>query len=250
MENITDFVKNFQYNTIYSILIPLLYTLGLGGIFGSIVYLIWYYLVEYLKKQLISTISIESSEPMFEWVMSYLSEKGLIGKSMNNLKLSISDEKKEWWMPDQELEKSKIKFTPGSGYHSFIYEGVRVFVSHVEGNPMTVGFERRPMKPQTIFLYAYGTRKIKILKKICEESYQHIINKDRENVNIYSKHEWWSSWTKIQSKPPRKIETVVLDSTISEEIKKDIEIFMESEKWYRKTGVPYRRGYLLHGPPG
>src|SRR5215213_8482174 len=26
--------------------------------------------------------------------------------------------------------------------------------------------------------------------------------------------------------------------------------FMNSQDWYRQIGVPYRRGYLLHGPPG
>merc|ERR1712166_275647 len=26
--------------------------------------------------------------------------------------------------------------------------------------------------------------------------------------------------------------------------------FLESSQWYGDRGIPYRRGYLLHGPPG
>lgn len=30
----------------------------------------------------------------------------------------------------------------------------------------------------------------------------------------------------------------------------DILTFKESQEWYNDRGIPYRRGYLLHGPPG
>jgi ATP-dependent 26S proteasome regulatory subunit len=30
----------------------------------------------------------------------------------------------------------------------------------------------------------------------------------------------------------------------------DVQDFTESTSWYRERGVPYRRGYLLYGPPG
>jgi chaperone BCS1 len=43
-----------------------------------------------------------------------------------------------------------------------------------------------------------------------------------------------------------------LDKDISTRIRQEIESFLsvESADWYRKKGIPYRRGYLLHGPPG
>lgn len=30
----------------------------------------------------------------------------------------------------------------------------------------------------------------------------------------------------------------------------DIQTFLSKHAWYEKRGIPYRRGYLLHGPPG
>lgn len=48
----------------------------------------------------------------------------------------------------------------------------------------------------------------------------------------------------------REFETVILDDNIAENILADVNEFLNSRQWYSKRGVPYRRGYLLHGPPG
>lgn len=46
------------------------------------------------------------------------------------------------------------------------------------------------------------------------------------------------------------MESVVLDADLKEMIVNDIKKFFASYQWYQDKGVPYRRGYLLHGPPG
>jgi SpoVK/Ycf46/Vps4 family AAA+-type ATPase len=43
---------------------------------------------------------------------------------------------------------------------------------------------------------------------------------------------------------------LVLDPTIVSLLKDDFESFFEREGWFRKMRLPFRRGYLLHGPPG
>ena len=35
-----------------------------------------------------------------------------------------------------------------------------------------------------------------------------------------------------------------------EQVCKDAREFLSSESWYSERGIPYRRGYLLHGIPG
>jgi PREDICTED: similar to ENSANGP00000013378 len=52
---------------------------------------------------------------------------------------------------------------------------------------------------------------------------------------------------------PRKrkhLSSVILDGNISETILKDVREFIDSSSWYEERGIPYRRGYLLYGPPG
>ena len=48
----------------------------------------------------------------------------------------------------------------------------------------------------------------------------------------------------------REFDSVILDNQIAENILNDVDEFLSSRDWYSKRGVPYRRGYLLHGPPG
>ena len=43
---------------------------------------------------------------------------------------------------------------------------------------------------------------------------------------------------------------LVLDSHVRSMLKDDFESFFEREAWFRENKLPFRRGYLLHGPPG
>jgi len=45
-------------------------------------------------------------------------------------------------------------------------------------------------------------------------------------------------------------ESLVLDSSVRELVQKDFECFLSREKWFRKSHLPFRRGYLFYGPPG
>lgn len=69
-------------------------------------------------------------------------------------------------------------------------------------------------------------------------------------IGIYEQHRWGIGWTKVQSKKPRALESVVLDDNLKDLIIADIKKFQDTAQWYIDKGVPYRRGYLLYGPPG
>lgn len=43
---------------------------------------------------------------------------------------------------------------------------------------------------------------------------------------------------------------MILGGRIKEEILEDAHEFLTSRDWYAQRGLPYRRGYLLYGPPG
>jgi SpoVK/Ycf46/Vps4 family AAA+-type ATPase len=43
---------------------------------------------------------------------------------------------------------------------------------------------------------------------------------------------------------------LVLDHKIRSLLKNDFESFFERQAWFRENKLPFRRGYLLHGPPG
>ena len=48
----------------------------------------------------------------------------------------------------------------------------------------------------------------------------------------------------------RPLSSVVLSSGLSRSLLDDVINFVNSSEWYALRGIPYRRGYLLYGPPG
>ncbi|EKM82539.1 hypothetical protein AGABI1DRAFT_34350 [Agaricus bisporus var. burnettii JB137-S8] len=62
---------------------------------------------------------------------------------------------------------------------------------------------------------------------------------------------WGIEWRPFgQPRQKRPLHSVVLEPGVSEKIKTDCEAFLERRQWYADRGIPYRRGYLLYGPPG
>jgi len=54
----------------------------------------------------------------------------------------------------------------------------------------------------------------------------------------------------FQGVPDTSWSDLILDSSIIQLVKNDFESFFEREEWFRRNRLPFRRGYLLYGPPG
>ena len=57
-------------------------------------------------------------------------------------------------------------------------------------------------------------------------------------------------WDNLGDIPRRSIDTVVVDDDRVERVLDDMRWFYSAMDWYAERGVPWRRGYLFHGPPG
>jgi SpoVK/Ycf46/Vps4 family AAA+-type ATPase len=79
-----------------------------------------------------------------------------------------------------------------------------------------------------------------------------------EYINSLSSFKWVqkiythsrNEWTNVPSNNYRKMDTVVLKNNLRNTIKKDLDLFINSEDWYKERDIPYKRGYLLYGVPG
>jgi len=52
------------------------------------------------------------------------------------------------------------------------------------------------------------------------------------------------------TRPSRPLSSVIVEGRTKSVLRQDAIRFLRSEKWYVGKGIPYRRGILLHGPPG
>lgn len=62
----------------------------------------------------------------------------------------------------------------------------------------------------------------------------------------------YNAWQKPIVRPSRPLRTVDLDRLKKEALVSDIRKFLSpaARRFYAHRGIPYRRGYLFHGPPG
>lgn len=60
----------------------------------------------------------------------------------------------------------------------------------------------------------------------------------------------WGGWDRRNDLPTRKLDTVILRDGMRSAIIADLERFFADEEAYAKLGLPWHRGYLLHGPGG
>ncbi|PBK85658.1 P-loop containing nucleoside triphosphate hydrolase protein [Armillaria gallica] len=58
------------------------------------------------------------------------------------------------------------------------------------------------------------------------------------------------SWRWTDSRHKRPMGSIVLNPGVKEMLLGDTRDFLKSEQWYADRGIPFRRGYLLHGVPG
>lgn len=71
-------------------------------------------------------------------------------------------------------------------------------------------------------------------------------NRDYINLYVYEK----AYWSKTTSQKKRSIETIHLPNEIKLDLMNDITEFRNDRELFETHGVPYKRSYLLLGPPG
>lgn len=105
--------------------------------------------------------------------------------------------------------------------------------------------------PSELFIVtAYGIRKKQMLLELIADSKTMSDQKPENIIRFYRADASQGEWIKILKTKPRPLSSVILCEGVTQAIKADIEEFVEWREWYKERGIPYRRGYLLYGPPG
>eukprot|EP01132_Coremiostelium_polycephalum_P001452 gene1452-1830_t len=89
-----------------------------------------------------------------------------------------------------------------------------------------------------------------LINDLLHTAMEYSINLNKDKTKIFSLDQSGAFWECISIQNKRTLDSVILDENISEMAIDDISSFVHGKKWYMNTGVPYRRGYLLYGPPG
>ncbi|KAF8736398.1 P-loop containing nucleoside triphosphate hydrolase protein, partial [Rhizoctonia solani] len=88
-----------------------------------------------------------------------------------------------------------------------------------------------------------------VINQLLREAKEAYTSEDQNRVSIYTCDQY-NCWHRSASRAKRPMQSIVLDPSIKNMIMEDAKDFMASENWYSERGIPFRRGYLLHGAPG
>ncbi|KZZ93046.1 mitochondrial chaperone BCS1 [Ascosphaera apis ARSEF 7405] len=157
--------------------------------------------------------------------------------------LSIQTEKIERSNGSMQTQFSLI---PGPGKHILRYKNAFIFVDRqreAKSRDLTTGNPWETVTLTTLYAHRH------IFQELFQEAHDYAEKAQEGKTVIYNS--WGVEW-KPFGNPRRKrpIDSVILDKGVKEKLVEDIKDFLESAAWYYDRGIPYRRGYLLHGPPG
>ena len=134
---------------------------------------------------------------------------------------------------------------PARGFHAFRAEGRWIFLTRVKEDAKVEA--RNGGIPERITLRVLG-RNRRALAEVLAAAYMHSLSSDENTVNVYAPDGGY--WERAHSHSLRPPTSVILQDGTMDLLRSDLSQFIESEDWYISHGVPYRRGYLMWGPPG
>ncbi|KAI1474203.1 BCS1 N terminal-domain-containing protein [Daldinia eschscholtzii] len=151
-------------------------------------------------------------------------------------------------------------FSPAVGVHSFWWRGQyfqlnRKRESVFEESNMS-GQLFRDQEDLIISCFWRSPEPIKQLLAHAKQQYfrdhQARTTVKRPSTNAGRRYGGRVGWHQVANRPIRDIKTVVLDEKQKLQVLADINEYLhpETPKWYSNRGIPLRRGYLFHGPPG
>ncbi len=201
------------------------------------------------------------------------------------MQVSTIKKKKNWkdwrreWTGVGKAEPPKLQMQPhdDSAIHFFTFKERTITFYRKKGETITVGWDRSPLTKEFITLSTWG-RDSSLLLSFLEEAVQvptptlsynkrfyakflilnvpffifkAAVENDVDGMSVFvMSNEWGCCWDKALTKKPRSSESVIFDVDHADTILADAKKFLSNGAWYANMGIPYRRGYLLYGPPG
>ena len=212
-------------------------------------------LVQHLcRKRMLTSLEIPSKDRSYQWVMNWIIHQqnqpasATRFKFLNSLTQHFGLETfvvRGGKSPDAKTEID-FNFVPSTGRHLMRLNNALVLVDRQRDNRSIDINSGSPWETLTLTTMAWNTG---IFREILKSSESMALAKEAGRTVIYNPlgHDWRPFG---DAKSVRVFGSVILDQGVAEIIASDVREFLQTKDWYASRGIPYRRGYLLHGPPG
>lgn len=225
------------------------------------------------RRCFMSSIYIDEHDDLFQMVMAWLAESQQFGSRRSLRAKTQTGAKAEDGADDiagDALNENGIfdytrwsarlppRFEPYYGQNYMFHNGTLFFFkrSQRQGNQRVQVTFNGSAEDDLLQLDCIG-RSTDPIKELLRTIKVWSLNRQRNITTIRhptpkDRARFGGSWTKTSSRPSRPMETVILDAEQKSMIIRDMNEYLHpaSARWYAARGIPYRRGYLFHGPPG
>ncbi|KAH8805965.1 BCS1 N terminal-domain-containing protein [Xylogone sp. PMI_703] len=239
---------------------------------------LWKLTTSFVQENYMSEITISSTDEIYSHIILFLANRSKLSRRLmattpavtpweldtaeNELHETTVDAEGniKWLNFSNQEAKSQPRFTPAVGSHNFWHNGSYLQVRRKEVTMLddlssgTALFKDRELL--TLSCFGRSPEPIKELIQHAKEQFHQgyhaktIIKRPaQKDMRRFGGR---GSWIKIAERPCRPMKTVVLDEAQKLELLADINEYLSpaTARWYANRGIPYRRGYLFHGPPG
>lgn len=191
------------------------------------------------RRKFIVSMETTNRDPSYDWLMQWLSRHPTF--SFQQISVMTSNV----MIHANEETTSNCTFAPCPNIpHWFIHRGWPMVVYRKRQVERAAGSDVL----ETIEMYTMGLSS-NVMKDIVAEAKSQAVTRDSDKTVIYQNA--GGRWTRVQEPRSRRpLSSVILDKSARDDIVEDVRLFLESRGYYQDLGVPYRRGFLLHGPPG
>ncbi|MBS0500402.1 MAG: AAA family ATPase [Burkholderiaceae bacterium] len=192
------------------------------------------------KRLFIVTATLDSRNDLFAAFTAWLNDQRFGHKSRLFMVIqappAVADEP-----PDTADDTPPLQYSPAPGFHLFWYRRRLMWMRReISMNLQVV---------ETVHLGALFAGR-RHMEELLEGVVRHAGERRANKLALYTMDRWGNEWHLADTKPRRSLDSVVLDEGVSQRLHDDIHEFFARREWYEKLGIPWRRGYLLHGPPG
>lgn len=235
---------------------------------------VWGSIYSFISDYFMSSIAVTSFDDIHSHMIKWLAAQPELRTSRSLM--AETDQKSAWEVEEEDLtnssdssgsnflnfanqeSKAPPRFVPAFGTHRFWHNGTyfrlqRAHSTSVEDRGFIMAAEKETL---TISCFGRSPAPIKSLLQTAKTFYlqEHeaktVIR--RPAPKEMRRHGGRYCWNQVASRPCRPMETVVLEANRKSEVLNDINEYLHpaTPHWYANRGIPYRRGYLFHGPPG
>ena len=229
---------------------------------GWLIHEFYRFLVLPMLSRFYSSITIHNTDRNFDAVIDFVSDKLLsnVQGGQNALQATTPKKKMSYrnWLRMLYLgtseENPKFEYRPESNNSVFTvnYKSHYISMFRSKDQALMGGYSEQPFTPERITLAVWSSNS-QILKDLLNDALAASIEKESsDTVSIYTQSslEWLSGWELKLTKKGRSRESVIFDDDSLDFLLNDAKHFLENAPWYMERDIPYRRGYLLYGPPG